>query len=224
MSETVKTLLKNGTVVSGDISVREDVLIEGEKIIKVGQNLEAEDAQVVDVSGKLLFPGFIDGHTHFDLEVAGTVTADDFETGTSEDHELEGVSSLSLLYMTQNYAAAELWTEEENMLKIYDADWNEILTFSKTDTQSDYYGYVTAFVETENGWIAFDSYAGKAIFGGFDGAIYGEVDISDLFGVSYFCSINDACTNPDGSVSVAITDEREDESCYETLIFNLSGF
>ena len=34
------------------------------------------------VSGKLLFPGFIDGHTHFDLEVAGTVTADDFETGT----------------------------------------------------------------------------------------------------------------------------------------------
>ena len=79
MSETVKTLLKNGTVVSGDISVREDVLIDGEKIVKVGRNLEAEDAQVVDVNGKLLFPGFIDGHTHFDLEVAGTVTADDFE-------------------------------------------------------------------------------------------------------------------------------------------------
>lgn len=34
------------------------------------------------MEGKLLFPGFIDGHTHFDLEVAGTVTADDFETGT----------------------------------------------------------------------------------------------------------------------------------------------
>ena len=78
----MKTLLKNGTVVSGDMSVREDVLIDGEKIVKVGQNLESEDARVVDVSGKLLFPGFIDGHTHFDLEVAGTVTADDFETGT----------------------------------------------------------------------------------------------------------------------------------------------
>lgn len=159
-----------------------------------------------------------------DFTYGNVVTEHDLEAGTSEDHELEGVSSLSLLYMTQNYAAAELWTEEENMLKIYDADWNEILTYSKTDTQSDYYGYVTAFVETENGWIAFDSYAGKAIFGGFDGAIYGEVDVSDLFGVSYFCSVNDACTNPDGSVSVAITDEREDESCYETLIFNLSGF
>ena len=63
----MKTLLKNGTVVSGDMSVREDVLIDGEKIVKVGRNLEAEDAQVVDVNGKLLFPGFIDGHTHFDL-------------------------------------------------------------------------------------------------------------------------------------------------------------
>ena len=38
--------------------------------------------EVVDVSGCLLFPGFIDAHTHFDLHVAGTVTADDFETGT----------------------------------------------------------------------------------------------------------------------------------------------
>ena len=52
------------------------------KIIKVGEELSQPDAKVVDVSGKLLFPGFIDGHTHFDLEVAGTVTADDFETGT----------------------------------------------------------------------------------------------------------------------------------------------
>ena len=36
---------------------------------------------MVDVSGKLLFPGFIDAHTHFDLHVSGTVTADNFETG-----------------------------------------------------------------------------------------------------------------------------------------------
>lgn len=55
----MKTLLKNGTVVSGDMSVREDVLIDGEKIVKVGQNLESEDARVVDVSGKLLFPGLL---------------------------------------------------------------------------------------------------------------------------------------------------------------------
>lgn len=78
----MKYLLKNGTVVSGTEKKKADILVEGEKITEVGENLKAEDARILDVSGKLLFPGFIDGHTHFDLEVAGTVTADDFETGT----------------------------------------------------------------------------------------------------------------------------------------------
>ena len=96
----MKTLLKNGTVVSGDMSVREDVLIDGEKIVKVGRNLETEDAQVVDVNGKLLFPGFIDGHTHFDLEVAGTVTADDFETGTRAA--IAGGTTLVIDYASQD--------------------------------------------------------------------------------------------------------------------------
>lgn len=80
--ETMKYLLKNGTVVSGTKAEIQDVLIEGEKIKEVGYGLVTEDATVLDMTGKLLFPGFIDGHTHFDLEVAGTVTADDFETGT----------------------------------------------------------------------------------------------------------------------------------------------
>ena len=96
----MKTLLKNGTVVSGDMSVIEDVLIDGEKIVKVGRNLEAEDAQIVDVNGKLLFPGFIDGHTHFDLEVAGTVTADDFETGTRAA--IAGGTTLVIDYASQD--------------------------------------------------------------------------------------------------------------------------
>ncbi|MED9881283.1 dihydropyrimidinase [Blautia sp.] len=78
----MKYLLKNGTVVSGEGSRQADVLIDGEKIVDVGRNLDAEGAEILDAAGKLLFPGFIDGHTHFDLEVAGTVTADDFETGT----------------------------------------------------------------------------------------------------------------------------------------------
>ena len=78
----MKYLLKNGTVVTGEKSEQLDILVEGEKIAQVGKNLPSEEAQEIDVSGKILFPGFIDGHTHFDLEVAGTVTADDFETGT----------------------------------------------------------------------------------------------------------------------------------------------
>ena len=77
----MKTLLKGGTVVSGSGERRADVLIEGEKIAKIGRHLEDAD-QMVDVSGCLLFPGLIDAHTHFDLDVAGTTTADDFFTGS----------------------------------------------------------------------------------------------------------------------------------------------
>lgn len=78
----MKTLLKGGTVVSGSGERRADVLIEGEKIAKIGRHLEEDADQVVDVSSCLLFPGLIDAHTHFDLDVAGTTTADDFFTGS----------------------------------------------------------------------------------------------------------------------------------------------
>ena len=76
-----KILLKGGTLISPRGTKKADVLISGEKIVAVGRRLAA-DAQVVNVGGKLIFPGFIDAHTHFDLEVSDTVTADDFEAGS----------------------------------------------------------------------------------------------------------------------------------------------
>ncbi len=78
----MKTLLKGGTVVSSKESRIADVLIEDEKILEVAENIDAPDAETVDVTGKLLFPGFIDAHTHFGLHVAGTVTADGYRSGT----------------------------------------------------------------------------------------------------------------------------------------------
>ncbi|MDE7242799.1 MAG: dihydropyrimidinase [Oscillospiraceae bacterium] len=77
----MKTLLQGGAVVSGTGVQRADVLLENGLIIGVGPDLPEEDARTVDCTGRLLFPGFIDGHTHFDLEVCGTITADDFRTG-----------------------------------------------------------------------------------------------------------------------------------------------
>ncbi len=73
-------------MVSSSGTVKADVLLKGQQIAAVGEGLCPEDGadqmEVLDVSGKLLFPGFIDAHTHFDLHVAKTVTADDFYTGT----------------------------------------------------------------------------------------------------------------------------------------------
>ena len=78
----MKTLLHGGTAVSGTGMQKLDILIENEKIVQMQPHISAADAQAVDCTGKLLFPGFIDGHTHFDLEVCGTITADTFASGS----------------------------------------------------------------------------------------------------------------------------------------------
>lgn len=96
----MKQLFHGGIVVSGDGYKKADVLIENESVLAVGNGLAAEDAQVIDVSGKYLFPGFIDAHTHMDLEVSDTVTADGFATGTKA--ELSGGTTCIVDFATQN--------------------------------------------------------------------------------------------------------------------------
>ncbi|MEW6241384.1 MAG: dihydropyrimidinase, partial [Chloroflexota bacterium] len=69
----MNTLIKNGTLVTASETFKADILIEDEKIARVGPGLEADSAQVVDASGKLILPGGVDPHTHFDLPMFGTV-------------------------------------------------------------------------------------------------------------------------------------------------------
>ena len=76
-------LIRNGSLVSPSGIRKADLLMKDGKIARIGEGLPTEGAEVVDAAGKLVFPGFIDAHTHFDLHVAGTVTADDFASGTA---------------------------------------------------------------------------------------------------------------------------------------------
>ena len=64
----MKTLLKNGTVLNvfTDSYQKADVLIEDDKIIGVGNYNEADADVTVDLSGKYICPGFIDGHIHIE--------------------------------------------------------------------------------------------------------------------------------------------------------------
>jgi dihydropyrimidinase len=76
-----KTLITGGTLVSADASRRADLLIDGERIAQIGKDLEVPDAQPIDATGKLVLPGGIDPHTHFDLPMFETVSSDDHYTG-----------------------------------------------------------------------------------------------------------------------------------------------
>ncbi len=76
-------LIKSGTLITAAETFQADILIEGEIIVAVGQNLTVpEDAEVVDAAGMLVLPGGVDVHTHFDLPMGGAVvSADDHYTG-----------------------------------------------------------------------------------------------------------------------------------------------
>jgi dihydropyrimidinase len=74
------TLIRGGTVVNHDHSVRADVLIKDGQIIGVGAGLSGD--KTIDAGGCLVMPGGIDPHTHMDMPFMGTTTADDFESGT----------------------------------------------------------------------------------------------------------------------------------------------
>jgi len=78
----LKTLIRNGTVVTGTESTKADVLVDGEKVALIGLDLPATADAVIDAAGKYVIPGGVDVHTHFDLPFGGSFCSDDFGTGT----------------------------------------------------------------------------------------------------------------------------------------------
>ncbi len=77
------TLIKNATIVTAYDEYVADIAIENGKISLIGLNLESkENTNVIDATGKLVFPGAIDSHVHLQHPLGGSFSADDFETGT----------------------------------------------------------------------------------------------------------------------------------------------
>jgi dihydropyrimidinase len=73
-------VIKNGTIVTATESYSADIGVDGETIALIGRNLPADE--VIDASNMLVIPGGVDPHTHMELPFMGTVSADDFRTGT----------------------------------------------------------------------------------------------------------------------------------------------
>ncbi|MBN7784701.1 dihydropyrimidinase [Ponticoccus gilvus] len=74
------TVIKNGTVVTHDRSYKADVLIEGGRIVEVGEGLSGDET--LDATGCYVMPGGIDPHTHLEMPFMGTYSTDNFDTGT----------------------------------------------------------------------------------------------------------------------------------------------
>ncbi len=79
----MKTLIKNGNIVTEKEIIAGDLLIEDEKIARIAPELTVdEQTEVIEAKGMFVLPGGIDVHVHLDLPMAGTVSSDDHYTGT----------------------------------------------------------------------------------------------------------------------------------------------
>src|SRR5262249_16428412 len=78
----MRTAIINGTVVTASDVMKADVVIDDGKIAKLTARFGGNADETIDATGKYVFPGGIDAHTHLDMPFGGTVSSDDFETGT----------------------------------------------------------------------------------------------------------------------------------------------
>lgn len=91
-------VIKEGILATDPSLTPTDLLIEDGIIKEIGKISGGKN--VVDARGMILFPGFIDAHTHFDMQTASTHTADDFNTGTKAA--LSGGTTTIVDFATQN--------------------------------------------------------------------------------------------------------------------------
>ncbi|CAN5826773.1 dihydropyrimidinase [soil metagenome] len=75
-------VVKGGTVVTPEGSMVADIGIDGERIAAIAPDIDAGGADVVDATGHYVIPGVLDVHVHLELPFCGTVSADDYRTGT----------------------------------------------------------------------------------------------------------------------------------------------
>ena len=133
-------LFSGGMVVTAEGSYRADVLVEDGKVAAVGTNLDANGAETVDASGRLVMPGFIDAHTHMDMPFGGTVTADDWATGT--EAAAAGGTTMLVDFALQEEGgtlagAFEAWSEKARGKAVVDYGFHVAITDLRDDIKAE---------------------------------------------------------------------------------------
>ena len=135
-----RMLFSGGMVVTAEGSYRADVLVEDGKVAAVGTNLDANGAETVDASGRLVMPGFIDAHTHMDMPFGGTVTADDWATGT--EAAAAGGTTMLVDFALQEEGgtlagAFEAWSEKARGKAVVDYGFHVAITDLRDDIKAE---------------------------------------------------------------------------------------
>jgi dihydropyrimidinase len=176
-------LIKNGHIVTANESKTGDILCDGETISAIGPDLDASaDAEIIDASGKYVFPGFIDPHVHIYLPFMGTFSKDDYESA-SKAALVGGTTTLIEMCCPSReedpLEAFELWNGKAAGLSACDYSFHMAVTRFDDDTPEK-----LRHIVKEHGIASFKIFlAYKGAFGIDDHELYNTLKLARELGV-----------------------------------------
>lgn len=198
---------------------------DGQKVMQ--SNVDGD--LVMHPSGEWGISFWVNADTQKITNQDGILTAEPWIlTNLNDDAARTGMfSMISDVAITEEHilvAGKSAGEESDEKIAVYDYEGNQLMVLGGSEiSDPDCLGSVTAMAETPNGIVAADGNMRRIYFWTRDGIFIGAVEMRELIGTSYPW-LEDMQLLEDGSLLVALTQEREDESADELLFFRLTGF
>jgi dihydropyrimidinase len=175
-------LIRNGEIVNVGSRLQADVYAENETITRIGKNLEVPPgAEVIDATGKLVFPGFIDPHVHIYLPFMATFAKDTHETGSIAALIGGTTTYIEMCCPNRNDDALEgyqLWKSKAEGKSACDYAFHMSVTKFVKETESQLREIVADGTASFKIFLAY-----KNFFGVDDGEMYQTLELANRLGV-----------------------------------------
>ncbi len=176
-------LIKNGTIVTASEHYTADIYCEGETITRIGKDLDAPPGtEVIDATGKYVFPGFIDPHVHVYLPFMGTFAKDDYYSA-SKAALIGGTTTLIEMVCQGRNASPlkdgfEFWMQQAVGKSACDFTFHQSVTRFDAQVEGELREIVKAGVSSFKVFLAY-----KGAFGVTDEELYHTLRLAKSLGV-----------------------------------------
>lgn len=193
-------------------SMNDVICIKNDKIV----------ATYEDLYDFAIHPSGTWGVDYFTSEECNIVTFSG-DTYTTTPITFKEVDTIMHMNVDENniYVCANAKDESGHKIFIYNKDG--VLQKTLCDAEGEGLGSVTFVAKSANGYIGFDGNMRDVLLWDNDGNFVAEISDSDLFSTNYPWFCNSALLS-DGSIITVMTEEREDKSATELIVFKVSGF
>jgi dihydropyrimidinase len=188
----VSLLIKNGEIVTPSERYVADILCEGETITRIDRDISAPaGAEVIDATGKYVFPGFIDPHVHIYLPFMGTYAKDTHATASRAALVGGTTTFIEMICPARNenpMEAFELWLGKAEGKSACDFTFHMGVTRYDDEAERDFKEIVKRGIASFKIFLAY-----KGAFGLTDEELYKTLTLAKQLGVITTAH----CENPD---------------------------